>query len=69
MPVNDNNPKGPHAVTTMPPSTLDAERGDLLAALATTRSALTSTIRGLSDERLGERAAPLPRAADERAAG
>ncbi|WP_405149027.1 DinB family protein [Sphaerisporangium sp. NBC_01403] len=57
MPVNDNNPKGPHAVTatTTPPSTLDAERGDLLAALASARSALTSTIRGLSDERLGER--------------
>ncbi|MEU0481237.1 hypothetical protein ABZ260_18875 [Streptosporangium sp. NPDC006013] len=32
MPVNDNNPKDPNAVTatTTPPSTLDAERGDLL---------------------------------------
>ncbi|WP_433380896.1 DinB family protein [Streptosporangium sp. CA-115845] len=57
MPVNDNNPKDPNAVTatTMPPSTLDAERGDLLAALATARSALTSAVRGLSDEQLGER--------------
>ncbi|MET8052149.1 MULTISPECIES: DinB family protein [unclassified Streptosporangium] len=57
MPVNDNNPKDPNAVTatTTPPSTLDAERGDLLAALATARSALTNTVRGLSDEQLGER--------------
>ena len=41
--------------TTTSPSTLNAERGDLLAALATARSALTNTIRGLSDEQLGER--------------
>ncbi|MFI7639700.1 DinB family protein [Nonomuraea sp. NPDC049400] len=40
---------------TTPPSTLDAERGDLLTALATARSALTATVRGLSDEQLGER--------------
>ncbi|GAA3213549.1 DinB family protein [Nonomuraea helvata] len=41
--------------TTTPPSTLDTERGDLLAALATARSALTNTVRELGDERLGER--------------
>ncbi|WP_433554934.1 DinB family protein [Pseudonocardia xinjiangensis] len=46
MPVND---------TTAAPSTLDAERIDLLDALATARSALTTTIRGLGDEQLGER--------------
>ncbi|MFG1708712.1 DinB family protein [Nonomuraea sp. M3C6] len=57
MPVNDNNPKGPNAVTatTTPPSTLDAERADLLAELATARSALTNTTRGLADEQVGER--------------
>jgi hypothetical protein len=57
MPDNDNNPKGPNTVTatTAPPSTLDAERSDLLAELATARSTLTSTVRGLSDEQLGER--------------
>ncbi|MEV0236632.1 DinB family protein [Nonomuraea sp. NPDC050786] len=57
MPVNDNNAKDPNAVTatTTPPSTLDAERGDLLAALATARSALTDTVRELGDEQLGER--------------
>ncbi|MEQ4722945.1 hypothetical protein [Nonomuraea sp. B19D2] len=56
MPVNDNNPKGPNAATaaTTPPSTLDAERGDLLTALATARPALTTTVRGLGDEQLGE---------------
>ncbi|MEU1799742.1 DinB family protein [Streptomyces sp. NPDC019937] len=36
--------------TTTPPATLDAERTDLLAALATARSALIHTTRGLSDE-------------------
>jgi hypothetical protein len=46
VPVND---------TTAAPSTLDAERIDLLDALATARSALTTTIRGLGDEQLGER--------------
>ena len=57
MPDNDNNPKGPNAVTaaTTQHSTLDAERGELLAALATARSTLTTTTRGLSDEQLGER--------------
>ncbi|MFE5809886.1 DinB family protein [Streptomyces sp. NPDC056491] len=39
---------------TTPSSTPDAERADLLAALATARSALTTTTRGLSDEQLGE---------------
>ncbi|RCV51643.1 hypothetical protein DEF23_20095 [Marinitenerispora sediminis] len=36
-------------------STPDAERSELLAALAKARSALTSTVRGLDDEQLGER--------------
>ncbi|MFD3522651.1 DinB family protein [Streptomyces sp. NPDC058653] len=35
--------------------TLDAERSDLLAALAEARSALVNTARGLTDEQLGER--------------
>lgn len=57
MPVNDNNPKGPNTMTatTTPPAALDAERGDLLGALATARSALTNTVRGLGDEQVGER--------------
>ncbi|MEU8271599.1 DinB family protein [Sphaerisporangium sp. NPDC049002] len=57
MPDNENDWKGPITVsaTTTPASTLDAERGELLAELATVRSALTNTIRGLSDERLAER--------------
>lgn len=56
MPDNENDRKGPITVTatTTPPSTLDAERADLLAGLATARSALTETIRGLSDEQAGE---------------
>ncbi|MFJ9031641.1 DinB family protein [Streptomyces sp. NPDC102274] len=41
--------------TTTPPSTLDAERTDLLAQLAAARRALTNTVRGLSDEQAGER--------------
>ncbi|MGW2511503.1 DinB family protein [Streptomyces scopuliridis] len=41
--------------TTTPLSDLDAERAELLAALATARSALTATARGLSDEQAGER--------------
>ncbi|MFG2344600.1 DinB family protein [Streptomyces phaeochromogenes] len=40
---------------TTPPSTPDAERADLIAALATARAALTSTVHGLSDEQAGER--------------
>jgi hypothetical protein len=57
VPVNDNNPKGPNTMTatTTPPAALDAERGDLLGALATARSALTNTVRGLGDEQVGER--------------
>jgi uncharacterized protein DUF664 len=43
-----------NAMTT-PPSTPDAERADLIAALATAREALTNTVRGLSDEQAGER--------------
>jgi hypothetical protein len=57
VPVNDNNPKSSTAVTLSTLSTLatlDAERTDLLAALATARSALTNTVRGLGDEQLGE---------------
>ncbi|MER7417032.1 DinB family protein [Micromonospora peucetia] len=54
---DDNDPKDPITVTatTTSPTTLDAERGDLLAALATARSALTNAVRGLSDEQLGQR--------------
>jgi hypothetical protein len=58
VPVNDNNPKGSNTVTTTGTATtvtLDAERSELLAALATARSALTNTTRGLSDEQAGER--------------
>ncbi|MFE1960856.1 DinB family protein [Streptomyces sp. NPDC059479] len=40
---------------TTPRSTPDGERTDLLAALATARSALTTTVRGLGDEQAGER--------------
>ncbi|WP_372463918.1 DinB family protein [Streptomyces pinistramenti] len=40
--------------TTTPSSPADAERTDLLAALATARSALTGTVHGLSDEQAGE---------------
>ncbi|MET9553759.1 DinB family protein [Streptomyces sp. NPDC006645] len=39
--------------TTTSPS-LDAERADLLAALATARATLTDTVRGLSDDQLGQ---------------
>jgi hypothetical protein len=51
---NDDNPKGPITVTatTTSPAILDAERRDLLA---TARSSLTATTRGLGDEQLGER--------------
>ncbi|WP_196464661.1 DinB family protein [Streptomyces spinoverrucosus] len=41
--------------TTPPASPLDAERSDLLAALATARAALVRTTRELSDEQAGER--------------
>lgn len=40
--------------TTTPLSTPDAERADLLARLAAARSALTTTVRGLSDEQAGQ---------------
>ncbi len=43
MPNNDNT------------MTLDAERTELLGELAAVRAALTNTVRGLSDEQLGER--------------
>src|SRR3712207_6674774 len=43
--------KGSDTVTT----TLDTERTDLIAALAAARAALTTTVRGLSDEQAGER--------------
>lgn len=45
-------PSTPATLSTL--STSDAERTDLLAALATARAALTNTVRGLSDEQLGE---------------
>ncbi|MEY8042922.1 DinB family protein [Saccharopolyspora cebuensis] len=35
-------------------TTTDGERADLIAALAAARAALTSTVRGLADEQLGE---------------
>lgn len=56
MPDNENDQKDPITVTATntPPSTPDAERADLLAQLATARSALTNTTRGLSDEQAGE---------------
>ncbi|GAA1158507.1 DinB family protein [Streptomyces hebeiensis] len=41
--------------TTSPRPALDAERTDLIAALASARSALTNSVRGLTDEQLGER--------------
>lgn len=60
LPDNEHDqPKGAITVTTTPTtpatptspvSALDAERTDLLAALATARSALISTVEGLSDE-------------------
>ncbi|GAA0937098.1 DinB family protein [Actinocorallia libanotica] len=37
------------------PSTLDTERAELLAALATARSALTAAVRGLDDEQAAAR--------------
>ncbi|MFJ1749990.1 DinB family protein [Streptomyces sp. NPDC088116] len=40
--------------STTTPSPLDAERADLLAELATVRSVLIDTVRGLSDEQVGE---------------
>jgi uncharacterized damage-inducible protein DinB len=40
-------------MTTTPP-TLDAERTDLLAELASARAAMVQTIRGLTDEQAGE---------------
>ncbi|MFD4701921.1 DinB family protein [Streptomyces niveus] len=43
--MNANSPASP---------SLDAERTDLLAALATARSTLTNTVRGLTDDQLGE---------------
>ncbi|MEU0032841.1 DinB family protein [Streptomyces sp. NPDC006333] len=42
-------------VTTAPSPTLDGERADLLAELATVRAALTNTTRGLDDGQAGER--------------
>ncbi|MFC4118070.1 DinB family protein [Nonomuraea zeae] len=56
MPDDNDNPKDPNTVTATTPSpALDAERSDLLAALATARSALTATVRGLGDEQAGQR--------------
>ncbi|GLY91417.1 DinB family protein [Actinoallomurus iriomotensis] len=47
MPDNDNDQK--ESIT------MDAERTDLLAQLATARAALINTTRGLDDEQAGER--------------
>jgi hypothetical protein len=57
VPDTEDNRKDPITVTTTttPASTLDAERTDLLAALASTRSALVKTTTGLSDEQAGDR--------------
>lgn len=58
MPDNENDRTDPITMTatTTAPSLLDGERADLLAALATARSALINTTRGLGDEQAGERA-------------
>ncbi|WFE40289.1 DinB family protein [Micromonospora sp. WMMD998] len=42
-------------VPTTNPTALDAERADLLRALAAARAALTATVRGLTDAQAGER--------------
>jgi hypothetical protein len=57
VPATDDNQKDRNTVTatSTPATTLDAERSGLLAALATARTALTNTVRGLTDEQLGER--------------
>ncbi|MEU9888851.1 DinB family protein [Sphaerisporangium sp. NPDC051011] len=56
MPDDENDRKDPSTVTATitPPSAPDAERAELLAELATARSALTDTTRGLSDAQAGE---------------
>lgn len=54
VPDNENDRKGPITVTATPLSTADAERADLLAQLATARTALTTTVRGLGDDQAGE---------------
>lgn len=56
MPDNENDQKDAITVTaTTPPPASDSERADLLAELATARSALIRTTHGLSDEQAGER--------------
>jgi hypothetical protein len=57
VPETDNDRKAPITMTdTTPlPPTSDAERADLLAALATARAALVHTTRGLTDEQAGQR--------------
>lgn len=50
----DDDRKDPNPVTTTYPATLDAERAELLSALAAARSALVKTTEGLSDEQAGE---------------
>lgn len=57
MPDTEDNRKDPITVTatTTPAPTIDAERTDLLTALANARSALVKTTSGLSDEQAGER--------------
>ncbi|MCY0921562.1 DinB family protein [Streptomyces sp. H27-G5] len=48
-------PRSHEPASATPPPALDAERADLLAALGTARSALLNTVRGLDDDRIGER--------------
>ncbi|GHJ28646.1 hypothetical protein TPA0910_30790 [Streptomyces hygroscopicus subsp. sporocinereus] len=54
---DENDQKDPITVTasTTTPTTLDAERADLLAELAAARAALIKTVQGLGDEQAGER--------------
>lgn len=47
-------PPSMKATTTSSGDAVDAERADLLAALATARTTLTNTVRGLTDDQLGE---------------
>lgn len=57
MPDNETRQKDPITVTvtTTPSAAPDGERADLLAELASARSTLTATARGLDDQQAGER--------------
>jgi uncharacterized damage-inducible protein DinB len=56
VPDNDDHPKDSITMTATPalPVTLDAERRDLLAALAAARSALIAKVQELDEDQLGE---------------